>query len=119
MSIGATILGTFPNKIMRSVRNDAMLDMTRYISLGTRLGSSLERVHDSSYETTGSRYSGYGLQIAAKAFKVKAKLSKRHDKVSIRLQDVALLGSWRPLEFLWERWKTSCHVARLNSPQNY
>lgn len=61
--------------------------------------SSLKRFPDLSYEVNGSRYfAGYGLQITAKPSKVKTKLSKRHT-ASIRLQYVALLGSWRPLEF--------------------
>ncbi|KAJ6187972.1 hypothetical protein N7519_002880 [Penicillium mononematosum] len=56
-----------------------------YLSLGTRLGS-LKVAQDSSYEATGSRYVvyfGQGLQITAKPFE--EKLSKRHDKISIRL----------------------------------
>lgn len=72
----ATILGAFPNENMRSVPDDAMFDIStyRYLSRGTRFGSSLPQLiirDDRGPTLCGTRLADHG-----KAFESQSKLSK-------------------------------------------
>jgi hypothetical protein len=62
-------------------------------------------------------YFGQGLQITAKPSK--EKLSKRHDKISTRVQSVALLGSWRPLGFLVGTLENRMPCGKAELPANF
>ncbi|KAJ5616424.1 hypothetical protein N7537_001538 [Penicillium hordei] len=93
------ILDTFPNKNMRSVRDDAVFEMSMYLA---PVWPPVCGRHLRGFPTYQKRGTGADTSrdTACRSRQSHLNSKQNSQNASIRLQYVALLRPWRPLEFL-------------------